>query len=258
MKKLARTWLLAVVIGAVGCIDVAIDGEVRKDGSGMLRVTYIVIDDFFTGRYAELDNSKVLPLTEADIQKFVSSLPGAVLVYAEVKSLGEQKTGLGRKYSLSRVHYQFAFADINEIATNHFRFAYYPKNENQYFQFRVDKSMPPPGDIPDARPNVNPLAHALTQDRFIRLTIYLPDRILRSNGDMTAAPTVRWELPMSEILAGRLPSLVAWAEMPQQSEQGALAQLRTFFLLDSWKNPENFDGAQNWAPVTAPIQSFDP
>lgn len=239
---------LAAVVQLAGCIDVTIGGELRRDGSGLVDVHYVVVKEFFFGKYGQIETNNLLPLDADGVRAFAANYPGVQLLSVQVADAGQTKTPQGKTLNLLSVQYRLGFNDINVFRTNHFRFAYYPFEDAQYFQFRIDKRMPQPGEMPEARPDVNPLATGITKGRKLDLGFYMSDRVLDSNGEQVAHSTVKWSIPIAEIVGGRKQTLVAWAKLPKQSDPGLYDRLKLALALEPWKAPASFLSLDRWPP----------
>ena len=190
------------------------------------------------GRFAKLENNRILPLTEEEVQTFARQFEGVRVEGFGIEDVPPpQDLQTARPVELRRISYKLVFEDINALQTGHFRFAYYPYKSSRYFQFRIKKRRPAPEE--EDKDGRNLLAEMALRNRNLTLDAYFPDAVLDGNGVIEGVPhKMNWVIPLAQILSGKQPEIILWARLPGRGDvvTGRWNQLSS--LWQPWMSPD--------------------
>lgn len=253
---------LALMTLLSGCIEIQMRLSIRHDGSALVELGYAVYRRFLLGDLVEIEKNELIPLAEAEVQPWLKRIAGSKLIDYSERDVDDSK--YARVGGLRLYRLMFSIEDLNDLRFDHIRFAWYPWNDEQIFQFRVVKDL---SVITPAETTADPLADAVLGERTLRLKVEFPARLRGGNAEQLAWGQAEWTFPVRTLYSSLHPTVVAWARtapvVPRW--QGYLAPFWYGFMGEDWRDPEGLPRGRTWeepppppAALPAPAESTAP
>lgn len=178
-----RVIFAAFIFVLISCISVEEELEVKPDGSGKGKITYIMPTSFYKG-------GQGVQINEETIKKSVEKMKGVHLEKVRTE-IGENDV---------KVIAKFKFDHVKNLSQR--GITYTLEDMGDMIEFRV--VLQPAGG------RAHQLVKKVLQGFISKLKVELPAKVIESNGKIEGRRKVTWNVPLSKIAGGK-EATVLWA-----------------------------------------------